>query len=80
MKKLTLRQARRLFEMGKILYLKPSKLSKQVMDKSPWYGWFQFKKSDYTDDTITFDKIVNEYAYYQCTKETGLRVNYYAYL
>ncbi len=80
MKKLTLKQARALFDKGKTLYLKPSKLSVQVMEKSPWFSWFQFKKSDYNDDTITLDKIVNEYSYHNCNKEVGLKVNYYAYL
>lgn len=25
----------------------------------------------------SFDTLINEYSYYNCTKETGLRVNYY---
>jgi hypothetical protein len=78
--KITLKKARRIFERGGIVYLKPSKLSTQVMDKSPWFSWCECKKSEYTDENITFDKIVNEYSYYNCNAEVGLRVNYYAYL
>jgi hypothetical protein len=78
--KLTLAKARKVFEHGGIVYLKPSRITEQAMDKSPWFSWCECKKSDYIDESITFDKIVNKYYYNNCNKETGLRVNYYAYL
>ncbi len=80
MKKLTLSQARKLFEEDKIIYLKCSKVTLQMFQYSPWLSWCQVKKSDYVYEKITFDKIVNEFSYYNCNKELGLKVNYYAYL
>ena len=79
MKKLSLKQAKKLFNEGKAIYLKPSKLSLQVMQYSPWFSWCKVLKSEYFDGT-KFETIINEFHYYQCNKETGLRVNYYAYL
>jgi hypothetical protein len=79
MKKLTLRKARILFKKGKTVYLKPSKLSVQVMELSPWFSWFPAKKSDYYQENPSFDKLINEFYYYNCNKEVGLRVHYYAY-
>ena len=76
MKKLSKRQAKSLFNKGRIIYLKTSKLSVQVMEHSPWFHWFKIKKDlDFPD----FEKLVNEFAYYNCNEEVGLRVNYYAY-
>jgi len=80
MKKLTLKQAISLFNKGRIIYLKPSKITEQVLKYSPWFSWCKVQKSDYTEEDTTLEQIVNEFIYYNCNKETGLRANYYAYL
>lgn len=77
MKKLTFRQAKKLFDSGKRIYLKTSKVSIQVLQHSPWLSWYEVQKDDNPE---TFDQIVNSFSYYNCSKDMGLKVNYYAYL
>ena len=84
MKKLTLRQSRAQYNKGITLYLKPSKLSSQTMEFSPWFNWCDVVKCDRDPCSRfgcncgeTFDSIVNEYHYYNCNVAHGLRVNYY---
>lgn len=50
-----------------------------MLQYSPWLTWCTVQKSNWTEST-TFDKVINEFSYYNCNKELGLKVNYYAYL
>lgn len=82
--KITKRKALNLFKKNRIIYLKPSKLSEQCMDKSPWYCWCKIQLSNLTDieqqnPEYHFKRIVNEYYYYNCTSYVGNVVNFYYY-
>lgn len=79
MKKLTLRQAIALYNKGTKIYLKCSKVTEQMLQYSPWLSWYDVQKQEDLEDN-EFIKIVNAFKYYNCNKELGLRVNYYAYI
>jgi hypothetical protein len=82
--KITKRKALSLFKKGSKIYLKPSKLSEQVMDYSPWFNWYDVSikyLSDIESQDIEkyFKSIINEYIYYNCNCEVGNIVNFYHY-
>ncbi|WP_294402591.1 hypothetical protein [uncultured Clostridium sp.] len=74
MKKITLTQLRGMQKKLKgdekaIIRLVPSKMSPVGM----WGLWHDMELTNKTE----LDKIINSFSYYNCTKETGLRVSYY---
>ena len=80
MKKLTLRQAISLYNSGKKIYLKSSKVTLQMLIYSPWLSWYDIQNNTGDLEKDEFINIVNSFRYHNCNKELGLRVNYYAYL
>lgn len=64
--------ARKLYNQGKSIYLLPSKLSPSP---NAWGITPMPIKKDIGDDT--FDVKINAYYYYNCTKETGLKIFFY---
>jgi hypothetical protein len=76
MLKITKAQARKLFEKGEDIYLNPSKMRPNGV----WHQALKTNKEVLTNKLYTtpsFDALVNEYRYYNCTKETGLTVHFY---
>lgn len=76
MLKITKAQARKLFEKGENIYLNPSKMRPNGV----WHQALKTNKEVLTNKLYTtpsFDILVNEYRYYNCTKETGLTVHFY---
>lgn len=71
MKRITMTQARKLYNNGTHIYLMPSK----AVPGSIWILPTRISKDDY--DPRNFDSEVNAYRYYNCTKETGKRVHFY---
>lgn len=69
MTKISKNVARKLFAQGHRIYLMPSKarLGSIWILPMPITG----------DASRNFDQEVNAYHYYNCTKETGLRVHFY---
>lgn len=63
------RTAVREYNSGNTIHLLPSKAAPGSVWISPTSVSNQCDKS--------FEALINEYSYYNCTKETGLRVNYY---
>ena len=79
MKKLTRRQAKRLFDKNKIIYLKPSKITEQIIKYSPWFCWYQAKKEDFIEG-MTFEKMAWKYERDNCSDKHGRCVHFYAYV
>lgn len=79
MKKLTRKQAIKLFNEGITICLCSSKITPQIIQYSQWYNWYDFKKSYCDEQGETFDTVVNSFRYYNCDKERGLCVHYYTY-
>lgn len=76
MQKITKAEAKKLYESGKSIYLNPSKMR----TNSVWHQAMKVSKSILDNklyDAPSFDKLVNEYHYYNCSKETGLIVHFY---
>jgi hypothetical protein len=76
MKKITRAEAKKLYDGGKSIYLNPSKMR----PNSVWHKAMKVSKSSLDNklsDAPTFEKLVNEYRYYNCSKETGLLVHFY---
>ena len=71
MKRVTMTQARKLYNKGNKVYLMPSK----AVPGSIWILPTRISMSDH--DPRTFDSEVNAYRYYNCTAETGKRVHFY---
>ena len=69
MNKINKTQARKEYNSGKDVYLLPSKAA----PGSIWIQPLRINNSCGRD----FDTLVNEFSIYNCTKETGLRINYY---
>lgn len=67
--KIDKRTATKEYNNGNTIHLLPSKAAPGSIWISPTSVNNQCGKS--------FDALTNEYSYYNCTKETGLRVNYY---
>lgn len=63
------RTASKEYSKGNTIYLLPSKAAPGSIWISPTSVNNQCGRS--------FDALINEYSYYNCNKETGLRVNYY---
>lgn len=69
--KIDKREARKEYNNGNVVNLLPSK----AVPGSIWITPVSISNACGKD----FDTVVNEYAYYNCSKETGLRVTYYIY-
>lgn len=67
--KIDKRTAIKEYDKGNTVYLLPSK----AVPGSMWITPSSINKQC----ERTFDTLINEYSYYNCSKETGLRVNYY---
>lgn len=63
------RTAKKEYDKGNKVYLLPSK----ALPGSVWITPTSVNKQC----GKSFDTIINEYSYYNCNKETGLRVTYY---
>ena len=63
------RTARKEYDNGNTIYLLPSKAA-------PGSVWIT-PVAVSNKSNRNFDTVINEYTYYNCNKETGLRVNYY---
>lgn len=63
------RTARKEFNKGNAIHLLPSRIAPGNLWVEPLSVNKQCGKS--------FDTLINEYSYYNCNRETGLRVNYY---
>jgi hypothetical protein len=63
-------KARKLYNQGVEIFLQ----SKNMLFDNAWQSAYGIKKSNETD---TFDSIVNRYAYYNCDSERGKTPNYY---
>ncbi len=76
MKKITKAEAKKLYESGKSIYLNPSKMRPNGV----WHQAMKVSKAS-LDNKLShapsFDKLVNEYHYYNCNKEMGLVVHFY---
>ncbi len=69
MEKINKEKARKFFNAGKTIRLCASKIN-------PINVW-GFYADVNNGDWKTFDQLVNEFAYYNCSPETGKRVCYY---
>lgn len=67
--KIDKRTAKKEYDKGNIIHLLPSKAVPGSIWITPTSVNKQCGKS--------FDALINEYSYYNCSKETGLRINYY---
>ena len=63
------RTASKEYDNGTTIHLLPSRIAPGNLWVEPLSVNKQCGKS--------FDALINEYSYYNCNKETGLRVNYY---
>lgn len=68
MEKITKRQARNLYNKGIEVLLVPSKMHPK--------GLMSVKVSINSSEFL-FNNLVNHFRYYNCSKETGLRVSFY---
>ena len=71
MKRITMTQARKLYNKGTKIYLMPSK----AVPGSIWILPTRISMIDHNPKA--FDSEVNAYRYYNCTAETGKRVHFY---
>jgi len=71
MRKITKPQARKLYDSGKSIYLNSSKMRLNSMWSSP------MKVSKRSTSGRKFEALVNEFKYYNCSRETGLAVHFY---
>lgn len=71
MKRINMRQARKLYNEGTAIYLLPSK----IILGSVWFLPIRISLDSY--DPGSFDAEVNTFRYYNCTTETGKRVHFY---
>lgn len=69
MNKIDKTRARKEYNAGRNVYLLPSK----AILGSMWIQPYMINNSCGKE----FEVILNEFSYYNCTKETGLRINYY---
>ena len=69
MEKINKEKARKLFNAGKTIRLSASKIN-------PNNVWGFYADIDNSSEK-TFDKLVNEFMYYNCSTETGKRVCFY---
>lgn len=76
MVKITKAQAKKMYDAGKTIYLNASKMKVN----NPWTSPMSASKSildSKLSDAPKFDALVNEFKYYNCSKETGLSVHFY---
>jgi hypothetical protein len=76
MRKITRAEAKKLYEGGKSIYLNPSKMN----PKGVWHQAMKVSKASLNNklsDAPNFENLVNEYRYYNCSRETGLLVHFY---
>ena len=68
-------EARKQFNVGVNVYIIPNKMSIDNM----WMPLYKMNKWELEsiDNSITFDKFINEYEYYNCMYETGYYCSYY---
>lgn len=71
MKKIRKNTARKLYNMGKSILILPCKCHPGAM----WLHGFEIRKTDPKND---FDRLINEFEYYNCNAETGTYTAYYA--
>lgn len=71
MKRINMRQARKLYNEGTAIYLLPSK----IVLGSVWFLPIRISLDSY--DPGSFDAEVNTFRYYNCTAETGRSVHFY---
>ena len=71
MKKIRKNTARKLYNMGKSIIILPCKCRPGSM----WLHGFEIKKTAPQND---FDRLINEFEYYNCNAETGRYTAYYA--
>ena len=69
MKRVNKSVARKLFNLGKDIFMIPCKANPH----SPWTGFAVINNSE----GDVFDKIVNAYEYYNCNSEMGYYPHYY---
>lgn len=69
MKKISKRIAKNMFNKGLEIILCPSKLNPNGI----WFSGISVTNENEKD----LEKILNNFSYYNCTKETGLRINFY---
>lgn len=67
--KIDKRTANKEYDKGATIHLLPSKVAPESM----WIHPMGINKIS----GRKFETLINEYAYYNCTQETGLRVTYY---
>lgn len=85
MQKISKRQALSLIKQGKEVFIQSSKVHYSSIWQRPHsvelngIGGLKETWMDEVTNTIesAFNKLLNSYHYYNCTKETGLRINYY---
>lgn len=70
MEKVDKQRARKEYNAGNNVFLLPSK----AVPGSIWIQPFKINKNTLQRD---FETVLNEYAYYNCSTETGKRVTYY---
>lgn len=66
-------RARRLYEQGKTVYLQSCNMRFNTM----WQSACHISKDNERWAEQDFDKIVNEYTYYNCDRERGKYPNYF---
>lgn len=79
MEKISKRKALSLLKKGKEVFIQASKIHWSSIWQRPHSVELQDLKETWESDTIeeAFNKCLNSYHYYNCNKETGLRINYY---
>jgi hypothetical protein len=78
MQKITKLEAKKMYGIGKEIYLNPSKMQPNgVWHKAMKVSKPYFESSHIISDAPTFEQLVNNYHYYNCNKEMGLVVHFY---
>ena len=70
-KQIQKRTARKLFEAGEVIYLQSSNFHPFGM----WSQCMDIKKD--IDNNVSFDSIVNNFEYYNCSNKQGLYASFY---
>lgn len=74
--KITKKEAKKLYDLGDVIYLNPSKLKLN----NPWTSPMIASKNILNNpivDAPTFENLINAFSYYNCSKETGNVVHFY---
>lgn len=76
-KKVTKPIARKYYDNGKEVYLLPCKVNAHIVFDSSYNGFIQpYVISKHGSDG-SFDKVVNEFEYYNCNSKMGYYAHYY---